>query len=454
MHRSARQVRVVAFLVAGAVALSMAWPAWRSLSPPGRFPVDLDVRTQAEVIRGAALEAVTGLWFLMVGAALGSFLNVVVYRMPRRESVIWRPSYCPRCHSQIRLSDNLPMWGWVRLRGRCRDCWLPISMRYPLVELAFGLMFFVLAQVELLSGGTNLPMRVPHRHRGALYVLWDPDWPLIGIFGFHSLMLFLLMGWALMAWDRQRPPWYYVAFAIAVGSLLPLAGLFLHPLPGVDPDRLIWPKLAPSAALLATSVLGLAAGGLLGAIASVASSSTGSREPRAAEPRDPGTVGAAVALGGFLGWQAALCTALFATIYQCLARFVGMGLASAPGGFMDSLRRTPWATALAPAAFFLLLDWRVLFLAGLMPYDRFSYMPLALLAMFVALCLVARRLGRTPPEPGAPLPPNDPSQGPAGDHESNLPLGNSGAEEVVPHDAPAGEVSNFDSTGQPRQEFD
>jgi leader peptidase (prepilin peptidase)/N-methyltransferase len=75
------------------------------------------------------------------GALIGSFLNVVIYRVPRGESVVSPPSACPRCGHAIRSIDNIPMLSWLILLGRCRDCAAPISKRYPLVELATALFF-------------------------------------------------------------------------------------------------------------------------------------------------------------------------------------------------------------------------------------------------------------------------------------------------------------------------
>ena len=80
-----------------------------------------------------------------VGLMIGSFLNVVIWRVPRGESVISPPSACPRCENPIRPRDNVPVLGWLMLRGRCRDCSEPISARYPLVEAFTGLLFAVLA---------------------------------------------------------------------------------------------------------------------------------------------------------------------------------------------------------------------------------------------------------------------------------------------------------------------
>jgi leader peptidase (prepilin peptidase) / N-methyltransferase len=72
----------------------------------------------------------------VLGAALGSFFNVVAYRMPRGLSVVKPRSRCPRCETPIRSYDNVPVVSWLLLRGKCRDCREPISARYPLVEAA------------------------------------------------------------------------------------------------------------------------------------------------------------------------------------------------------------------------------------------------------------------------------------------------------------------------------
>ena len=75
----------------------------------------------------------------VVGAIVGSFLNVVIFRVPREISIWYRPpSSCPKCQTPIRWYDNLPVVSWIVLRARCRSCRAPISARYPLVELASG----------------------------------------------------------------------------------------------------------------------------------------------------------------------------------------------------------------------------------------------------------------------------------------------------------------------------
>jgi leader peptidase (prepilin peptidase)/N-methyltransferase len=81
----------------------------------------------------------------LFGLAIGSFLNVVIWRVPRGESVVNPPSACTSCGTQIRARDNVPVVSWLLLRGRCRDCQARITPRYPLVELGTGVAFAVVA---------------------------------------------------------------------------------------------------------------------------------------------------------------------------------------------------------------------------------------------------------------------------------------------------------------------
>ncbi|MEO1520338.1 MAG: prepilin peptidase [Cyanobacteria bacterium J06633_2] len=77
----------------------------------------------------------------ILGASIGSFLNVVVYRLPEGLSLLHPPSRCPRCEHQLKPYDNVPILGWLWLRGRCRYCRTAIAFRYPLVEVVTGLLF-------------------------------------------------------------------------------------------------------------------------------------------------------------------------------------------------------------------------------------------------------------------------------------------------------------------------
>lgn len=75
------------------------------------------------------------------GLIFGSFANVLVYRVPRRQSIAWPNSFCPSCNKPIRWSDNIPVFSYIALKGRCRDCSAPISIRYPLIEILTALLF-------------------------------------------------------------------------------------------------------------------------------------------------------------------------------------------------------------------------------------------------------------------------------------------------------------------------
>ncbi len=95
------------------------------------------------------MASLTGLGFIFaLGAIVGSFTNVLVYRLPKGENIVHPPSACPRCGTKLRWTENFPIFGWLWLRGKCRFCKSPISCEYPLIELLMALLF------------------------GSLYVLW------------------------------------------------------------------------------------------------------------------------------------------------------------------------------------------------------------------------------------------------------------------------------------------
>ena len=93
----------------------------------------------------------------LLALAFGSFLNVCISRLPLHRSIAWPGSHCPRCRAPIEARDNLPLVSWLLLRGRCRHCGQPISLRYPLVEVGYlGLVLACVARfgltVEALAG--------------------------------------------------------------------------------------------------------------------------------------------------------------------------------------------------------------------------------------------------------------------------------------------------------------
>jgi leader peptidase (prepilin peptidase)/N-methyltransferase len=162
------------------------------------------------------LDLVTALWLGFIGACIGSFLNVVAYRTPRGMSVVWKPSHCPHCGHDIRPRDNLPVLGWLLLRGRCRDCGAAISPRYAIVEAAMGAAFFTLAYVELFSGGANVPGGPFLDAADSWNTVWNPNWTVLRIYIYHCTLLSLLMAMALIDQDGQRVPWRLAVIALAV----------------------------------------------------------------------------------------------------------------------------------------------------------------------------------------------------------------------------------------------
>lgn len=96
-------------------------------------------------------------WSFVLGACFGSFTTACVWRIPRGISIVWPPSSCPKCGHRLGASENIPILGWLLLRGRCKGCGLPISPRYVLIELATALLFTVTAYSAVLC---RLPLSV------------------------------------------------------------------------------------------------------------------------------------------------------------------------------------------------------------------------------------------------------------------------------------------------------
>jgi len=96
------------------------------------------------LLQGGIVAVPDWIWFVFIfafGCCIGSFLNVVIYRLPRDKSIITPPSSCPACGKHIRFYDNIPLVSWLRLGRKCRYCKAPISPRYFVIELLTGLVF-------------------------------------------------------------------------------------------------------------------------------------------------------------------------------------------------------------------------------------------------------------------------------------------------------------------------
>ena len=152
-----------------------------------------------------------------VGLLLGSFLNVCIVRVPRGESVVRPGSRCVLCRRPVRWFDNVPVVSWLVLRGKCRDCGVGISWRYPVVELAVGLWGLDVAgrlwQVQWLK--IDGWMLVP------AYEIQTAGFAILG---------WLLIGLIAIDWEWQRLPDAFTLSGIAVGMFLVcLQAVFLEP---------------------------------------------------------------------------------------------------------------------------------------------------------------------------------------------------------------------------------
>ncbi|MGA2062802.1 MAG: prepilin peptidase [Thermoguttaceae bacterium] len=243
-------------------------------------------------------------WFFVVGAAIGSFLNVVVYRMPIAISLITPPSHCPACKHRIRWFDNIPIVSWLMLRGRCRDCRSAISARYPLVEAITACMFALLMTAEYTFQGINLPAREIHEAGNSLLSSRN-NVELYGILLYHLLLLCTLLAAALIEIDHNRPPWRLFVPALAIGVIAPLLWPYLRPAPA-------WPGLADWSSRILDCLAGLSAGGLLGYLAW-----------RIQGTKSPGGMAWGLpCVGVFLGWQAVCGVAIVISLLALLAAAV------------------------------------------------------------------------------------------------------------------------------------
>lgn len=158
----------------------------------------------------------------LIGAAVGSFMNVCVSRLPEGGSVVRPRSHCPECESDIAWYDNIPLLSFIVLRGRCRHCRTRISRQYPLVELAVVVVWVGLA------------------------VMYGPSWRALS----GSILFSVLLAIALI--DARH---YLIPDQLSIGGLA--AGLTLSLLPGpVTPLQSVLGAAAGFAVLLAVGVLG------------------------------------------------------------------------------------------------------------------------------------------------------------------------------------------------------
>lgn len=151
---------------------------------------------------------------------MGSFLNVVIWRVPRGESIARPPSHCPKCGTRIKARDNVPIVSWLLLRGRCRSCAEPISARYPLIEGLTGLVFALIVATRGLEW--DLAWQLPLASVLIAVAVIDLDHKLI-----PNRILLPAAVWGLVTAVAIRPSdlpallaWGAGAFAFFLGAAL------------------------------------------------------------------------------------------------------------------------------------------------------------------------------------------------------------------------------------------
>lgn len=218
----------------------------------------------------------------ILGAVVGSFLNVCIYRLPRQCMSIMRPgSRCPRCRTPIRWYWNIPILSWVALGGRCATCKEPISARYPLVELLTALVFAYVALVSF--AGT----------------IQSPTWQEIGFFFAKSSLMAMLIATTFIDIDYRIVPDEISLTGIVLGLLFSAA------LPAMQerPDVVSNPHLGSFLAAVLGAFVGAASIFVAGVMGKVLFRK---------ESMGMGDVKFMAMVGAFLGWKAALLSFLIA----------------------------------------------------------------------------------------------------------------------------------------------
>ena len=168
-------------------------------------------------------------WLFVLGAILGSFLNVCIHRIPQHDRFLdqirglWRPpSSCPRCASLIRAVDNIPVLGWFKLRGRCRSCQGRISARYPLVEALNGFLFVLVYALEIPGGMDGTLADSCQFSDVGPQILSGPWSPAVWLhlrYAYHMLMIQALVVATFIDFDLRVIPDGSTLPAMAVGVI-------------------------------------------------------------------------------------------------------------------------------------------------------------------------------------------------------------------------------------------
>ena len=329
-----------------ALAIGCAWPLGALVHERLQgSPSGLDVRDDPSSAIGIELVGVGwAVWVFTVGSMLGSFLNVVVHRLPAGRSVVFGRSACPSCGTRIRPRDNIPILGWLLLGGRCSQCGALIDPRYPLVEASLAGFCLALGFAEVASGGVTLPLREPHDPSGVMWTVLHPKWDLIGIHAYHVACVALVFTWAIIAAGARRVPVGHVATVLLIMGLLPVAFPWLHPVPLVVPPTTVagaaFPPEHPAWLWqgLLVSAAGMLLGGVVGGVFAAAYATGRVRRPTEGPTSRSAAAASLALMGAVLGWQAVPVVATVACVSTAVAyrwsSGVGRRAAIAPEFFL------------------------------------------------------------------------------------------------------------------------
>lgn len=293
--------------------LQIAW--WNYRTPNRMLPsaLQLDFVTRSML---RTLEASVVAFFFAVGASWGSFLNVVAYRLPKNLDISVAGSRCPNCQKKLSFKENMPIFGWIGLRGRCSGCHIPIPIKYLVAELLLGSLAVWIGAYELLSGGINLPLRTPNFYAGVVWIVFYTKWDLVSYALFH-FALFCILSTQILILDNKLPvPKRFIGFTLGLGLTLTACFpwlLLVHSslfLPGIEvrnPGQFEGVK----AEWLNSTRQSVAMGWLYSALVALPTAVTATRICNSRQLQDVlmwlGTFGC---LGIWLGWQALLVVAL------------------------------------------------------------------------------------------------------------------------------------------------
>lgn len=254
-RRRVRMVVSLLTLVGLAVAYVLVTAAWQAADEPWIGFTDLLIPR--------AMDALIIAWFFFIGASIGSFLNVVAWRMPRGMSINGR-SHCPSCANRLSWRDNVPVLGWIVLGGRCRWCGLPISPRYPIVEAAVGGCVLLVALRTYLTDGANLPYGPPQPGRAG--VLWMPPFslPTVGMILYQIVVVSAAWALALVRFDGVRIPRKLAVWCLGLVSVPVLVVPYLAVVPWTVDAAADWRASGDYLNAVLRVLTALAMAGLLG----------------------------------------------------------------------------------------------------------------------------------------------------------------------------------------------